>query len=73
MVHGPVAKGHVDCFKNNLAGSSWWLDHIILWSVEVQTAAIRDHASLCRKNILPVTRNPTFVDSIFKTSQSITT
>jgi hypothetical protein len=30
MLHFPVKEGHVNCFENNLPGSSWWLDHIIL-------------------------------------------
>jgi hypothetical protein len=67
-VRGPVKEGHVDCFENNLSGSSWWLHHIILWSAEVQAAVLADRAPLKGKKFIPTPKNPAYVDTIFMTS-----
>jgi hypothetical protein len=69
----PVTEGHVNCFENNLPGSSWWLDHIILWSVAVQATVIADKVTLKGKKVLPTLWNPVFIDSIFLSSQGVTT
>ena len=72
-VRGPVNEGHVDCFENNLEGSSWWLDHIILWSLPVQAAVVADKVALRGKKILPTLRGPVFTNAVFLSSQGVTT
>ena len=57
-VCGPVNEGHVDCFENNLPGSSWWLDHIVTWSLPVQDAIVADKVALKGKKILPMLQGP---------------
>ena len=72
-VRGPVNEGHVDCFENNLEGSSWWLDHIITWSLPIQDAVVADKAALKGKKILPTLRSPVFTGAVFLSSQGVTT
>ena len=52
-VCGPITAGHMGSFENNLKGSSWWLDHIILWSLVVQVVAIADKGALKGKKHPP--------------------
>jgi hypothetical protein len=72
-VRGPVNEGHVDCFENNLPGSSWWLDHIVKWSLTIQDTVTIDKVTLKGKKILPMLRGPAFTGAIFLSSQGVTT
>ena len=72
-VRGPVNEGHVDCFENSLAGSSWWLDHITNWSHPVQQAAVAERDTFKGKKILPTLRSAKFTSAVFLPSKGVST
>jgi len=71
-VCGPVNEGQMDCFESYLPGSSWWLNHIILWSSTIQDAIVAYKVVLKGKKILPTLRNPAFTSLVFLSSQGVT-
>ena len=46
---GCLDEGHRDAFESNVPGSSFWLDSRPDWSLDIQAAAIADHAGLRRR------------------------
>ena len=72
-VRGPVNEGHVDCFENSLAGSSWWLDHLPNWSLPVQQAAFAEREAFKGKKILPTLRSAKFTSAVLLPSKGVST
>jgi hypothetical protein len=72
-IRGPVNEGHIDCFENSLAGSSWWLNYLPTWSHPIQQAAYAKREAFKGKKILPTLRSAKFTSAIFLPSKRVST
>ena len=48
-VRGPIDESHVDAFAPNLTVSNWWMDNIVHWSEDIQSAAVGCRKALDKK------------------------